>query len=145
MDVADILRKDHRAIDKLLTELEMVEDYYDKRETFQKIKELIEIHAYIEESFFYPLLQNKPEFEEVIEDALDDFQEMGVLLEEIDAMEEDAEDFDDRIAELVECVQSHVELEEDEIFPALKNAFSEQELQHIATTLDEARKSAEAA
>jgi hemerythrin superfamily protein len=145
MDVTELLKQDHEKLSKLFVRMEALEDFYERREIFQEIKDVLEVHTYLIEAHFYPLLQDKAEFEELIEEALEDQQEIDLLLEEMDSIEEDPDRFDDRLGELIDCVQSHIELEEDEIFPKLAKAFSELELEQMGTTLFEAKKASEAA
>ena len=144
MNAIELLKADHGQIEKLFEEIDSVEDFYKRQDIFQKIKRELELHAYIEETFFYPLLENKPGFEELVDKSLDDHQEVKSLLEEIDVID-DEDEYEERIGELMDNVQSHIELEEDELFPKLESTFSINEIEQLGNTLDEAKRSSEAA
>ena len=144
MNVIELLKADHDQVEKLFDEMDNLENFFEKQEIFQKIKRELDLHAYLEETHFYPLLESKPGFEELIDQSLDDHQEIKGLIEELDGIE-DEEEFEERLGELIEAVQSHVELEEDELFPRLGTAFSEEEINQLGYTIEESKKSSEAA
>lgn len=144
MNAIELLKSDHDQVEKLFDELDVAEDFYNKQEIFQKIRRELELHAYIEETHFYPSLEIKEGFDDLLDRSLDDHQEVRELLEEIEGVE-DEDEFEDLIGELIDSVQSHIELEEEEVFPRVENTFTADEIEQLGTSLDEAKRSSEAA
>ena len=140
MNALEMLKDDHRKVDQLFEQMNNLEDYSEKTELFQKIKDELQLHASLEESHFYPLFAEKPGFEDLVEDSLDDHQEVKSLLEEISAID-DEDEFDERIDELMESVQYHVEQEENEFFPRVEAIMSKEELDQMGSEIDELRRS----
>jgi len=54
MNALELLKRDHDAITALLAGANV---YVDMKRLFERIKSELEIHAYIEETAFYPILQ----------------------------------------------------------------------------------------
>jgi len=55
MNALELLKRDHDAITALLASANV---YVDMKRLFERIKSELEIHAHIEETAFYPILQN---------------------------------------------------------------------------------------
>ena len=144
MNVLELLRADHDQVEKFFDEIDAAEDFYSKQEIFQKIKRELELHAYVEESHFYPLLQDRDGFEELVDRGFDDHLEIKTLIEDIDSLD-DEDEFDDLVSELIDSVQSHVEMEEEEIFPRVENSFTSDEIEQMGIALEEVKKASEAA
>jgi hemerythrin superfamily protein len=140
MNALEMLKNDHRKVDQLFEQMNNAEEFSEKTELFQKIKDELQLHASLEESSFYPLFSEKPGFEDLVEDSIDDHQEVKSLLEEISAIE-DEDEFDERIDELMESVQYHVEQEENEFFPRVEAILSKEELDQMGSEMDEMRRS----
>lgn len=144
MNALEFLKADHQRVNELFDEMDTVEEFEQKKGLFQTIKNELDVHSYLEETSFYPLFAEREGFEELIDDSLNDHQEVKSLLEEIDTVESE-EDFDDRIQELQESVQSHVEEEENELFPKIELVMTEDELEELGIQLDEAKRSSKLA
>ena len=56
MNAIELLKKDHRVVDELFEQVES-SDATAATELFMEIKAELEAHAHIEESIFYPALQ----------------------------------------------------------------------------------------
>ena len=66
MNALELLKRDHDSITALLAGANA---YADMRRLFERIKSELEIHAHIEETAFYPLLQNHELLKESARDA----------------------------------------------------------------------------
>lgn len=143
MNAIEFLKSDHTQFEKIFDEMDSTEDFFEKQDIFQKLKKTLELHAYIEETHLYPLLQDRSGFEEVMEQSFDAHQKIRDLLEQLDAMESDEEfqeEFSDLMAELIEAVQSHVETEEDDLLPLLKSSFPTEEIEQLGSVFEDAKK-----
>ena len=140
MDAFEILKNDHRQVSKLFGQIELAEGAAEKRRLFELIRQELELHAYIEETVFYPLFADEEEFREIIEDSLDDHQEIKDLLLEVSEATDERE-LDRMLDEVIGCVEQHVEEEEDELFPRIEKALDTVQLMQIGAQLEEAKKS----
>jgi hemerythrin-like domain-containing protein len=135
MHAFDLLREDHSQVDRLFNLIEETTDFDEKQRLFWELKQGLDAHSYIEEAVFYPLFQEDEELQDLIETAFDDHQEVRELLNEMNQTT-DQEEFDDQLLELTECVQSHVEEEENELFPIVERKLSDKELRELGLKLD---------
>ena len=66
MNALELLKRDHDAITTLLASANV---YVDMKRLFERIKSELEIHAHIEETAFYPILQNHELLKDLTRDA----------------------------------------------------------------------------
>jgi hemerythrin superfamily protein len=121
MNATDLLRDDHERIRALLERLKFARD---KEELLPKLEKEIRIHSELEEDLFYPAVR------EVdgawVDVALDAHQRVDELLEDlIDAVEEE-EEFEQKLTELEEHLNAHIEDEEIKVFPQVEEQWEEQ-------------------
>ncbi len=138
MNALELLKEDHQRVSALFDQIEQASEMADRRRAFEKVRRALESHSHIEEIVFYPFFQNKSEFRDLIEEAYEEHQEMKVLLDEIEECT-DPDDFEDKIDELIDSVQHHVDEEENELFPRIETDFDSQELEELGAKLEEAK------
>lgn len=80
----------------------------------------MEIHAHIEETVFYPAIEDHEELKDMVAEALEEHQEATTLLEELEELGAESHDFGSKLQELIEAVEHHVEEEEGEMFPKVR-------------------------
>ena len=141
MNAIELLKTDHQRISGLFELAQQKKDFKGVREVFQEIRKELDIHAYIEETHFYPLFQKRKGFEELVNHSLDEHSEMKELLSELDALGEDSNAFKERLDELQDVVEDHVEDEEEEFFPKVLKELGDEELQQLGMRLAEAKTS----
>src|SRR5262245_60946906 len=111
MNAIDLLKQDHRTVEKLFTEYNSAEEDLDRREElFQGLERELLTHGDAEEQIFYPALKN--DAPELVEQSLSDHQQVKQLLSEMLEYEVDDQEFEWRINKLMERVQAHVQQEE---------------------------------
>jgi hemerythrin superfamily protein len=98
------------------------------------IQEVLLVHLEIEETLFYPAVQDmKKELAmRAVLKALKDHQQVRTLLEELKALSSENRSLDPKMGELQHCVLSHLELEEAEIFPHARSLPTEVLWRHSA-------------
>ncbi|HUR99413.1 MAG TPA: hemerythrin domain-containing protein [Pyrinomonadaceae bacterium] len=126
MNAIELLEADHEVVDGLFEQVEN-SDASDHPVLFARIRTELETHAHIEESLFYPAIQEEGDDElvELTSDALKEHAEMKVVLGELAAVVSDADKFEPLLTKLIEDVRHHVEEEEGEMFPKVENQFDE--------------------
>jgi hemerythrin-like domain-containing protein len=130
-DAVELLKSQHRDVEKLFKEIENAEEPEDKEALFEDLADKLAIHAKIEEQLFYPAVQEK-KTEDMVLEAFVEHTSIKRLL--ADLLEADASEptFDAQIKVLKEQVEHHVEEEEKELFPAAKKVLGKEELSAIA-------------
>ena len=132
MNAIDLLEQQHREVEELFEELEGAGAgaLKTKERKFQEIADAMALHAEIEEKLFYP--ESKQEnTEEILRESVEEHLAMKRLL--ADLMEADASDeqFEAKMKVLQEQVEHHVEEEEGELFPRVREALSKDELEDL--------------
>jgi hemerythrin superfamily protein len=145
-DAITSLRDDHRRVEKLFKEFEKVAKSGDQRRQGEVVAEMIRelsVHAAIEEQVFYPAVRKQVEgTDDTVLEGLEEHHVVKWTLSELDGMSPSEERFKAKTTVLIESVRHHVEEEEGELFPKVREALGRKALQDIGETLDAARKSA---
>jgi hypothetical protein len=145
MNAIDLIKSDHREVDRLFAEILEAEDADTdgREEIFQQLERSLLVHADIEEQVFYPALEEVAPSD--IEEAMSEHQEVKQLLAEMLELEVDDEEFDKKLVTLMERVQHHVEEEEasDGILEIAQKHFDERRLTELGTQMQELKRSSE--
>ncbi|WCO67239.1 hemerythrin domain-containing protein [Iamia majanohamensis] len=145
MDAITMLKDDHKTVEKLFTQFEDAGDraYVRKREIVDRIIEELSVHAAVEEMLLYPVARaTVPDTEDI---ALESMEEHGVakwLLHDLDSLDPQDERFDAKVTVLIENVRHHVEEEEQEFFPKVRDELGRKDLQELGDAMVEAKKTA---
>ena len=123
MNALDILKQDHQKVKGLFQEIRKDSDRGRQKELFDKIDTELEIHTHIEETVFYPAVDEHEEFKDMIAEALEEHQEAKSLLDELEELGADDHDFGSKLQQLMEAVEHHVEEEEGEDVPENPGGF----------------------
>ena len=139
MNALDILKQDHQKVKGLFQEMRKDSDRGRQKELLDKIDTELEIHTHIEETVFYPAVDEHEEFKDMIAEALEEHQEAKSLLDELEELGADDHDFGSKLQQLMEAVEHHVEEEEGEMFPKIQEVFDEDELEELGRDLEMAK------
>jgi len=121
-DILSLLRNDHASVLQLFEEEEALpEGATDrKRELFERIALEFLIHARIEESIFYPALQESAqkgsEQRENIIEAYEEHDLAKSLISAIETLDSGEERYQSKISVLHDIVERHIQEEEMDIF-----------------------------
>jgi hemerythrin superfamily protein len=107
MNALEILKQDHLKVKQLFEEATHASNRNQRKDLFDKSDTELEIHAHIEETVFYPALEQHEELQEMVAEALEELAELG----------SESHDFGGKLQELMESVEHHVAPEEGEMFP----------------------------
>lgn len=139
MNALEILKQDHQKVKQLFQEATHASDQNKRKDLFDKIDTELEIHAHIEETVFYPALEEHEELTDMVAEALEEHQEAKSLLEELEELGPENHDFGSKLQELMETVEHHVEEEEGEMFPKIRELFDEGQLEQLGKELESAK------
>lgn len=130
MDAFSLLKADHRKVEQLFEQLESGRGQAKLR-VFQQIKTELDLHAHIEEKFFYPALEKPRETHDLTLEAYEEHDVVKKLLRELSRAKSATEEWEAQAKVLKENVEHHVEEEENELFPKAQSALSEEQIEEI--------------
>lgn len=142
-DAIDLLIHDHRTVDGLFEEYETLDGGTDarKRDLVDQMIQELSIHAAIEEQLLYPFIRNEvPGGGTLADEGLHEHQEAKGLLDNLERMQPGESGFDQTVKTLINAIRHHVEEEETEFFPALRQAATPDQLMALGARLAAAKK-----
>ncbi len=121
----ELLMSDHRKVEDLFEQFEQEKegDEGTRREIAQRICTELTIHAQVEEELFYPWLRENLEDDEMemLEEAQIEHNTAKDLIAQIESATDIDEVFNARVKVLSEYIKHHVQEEENEIFPEVRD------------------------
>jgi hemerythrin superfamily protein len=140
MDALELLRRDHQKVKGLFEQAQAARDAAQRKQLFDQIDTELEIHAHIEETVFYPAVEQHEELKDMVEEALDEHEEVKTLLAEIEDLDIDNNtEFDSKLKELMDNVEHHVREEEGEMFPKVMQVMDKGTLEELGKELETAK------
>jgi hemerythrin superfamily protein len=145
MDAIALLKADHRAVSKLFREYKAAKRQKSatRAKPIDNAIKALSIHAAIEEQVFYPAVREEvPKLEDSILESLEEHHVLKWTLEEIASIGVDDERYDAKVTVMMEQVRHHVEEEETDWFPKVRDALSRARLQELGAQLQKAKRRA---
>jgi len=142
MNAFALLKADHKKVAGILEKLDSTTErgVKTREELFAQLKMELDVHARIEETIFYPAIEEAKETRDITLEAFEEHRLVKQLLAELDKMSKDQEEWTAKFTVLKENVEHHVEDEEGEMFPKARKVLSEEEVETLGTRLEEAKK-----
>ena len=144
-DAIVMLKNDHQEIRRAFKAFEDAGEnaHKTKRKLVDRIVELLTVHTYLENEVMYPRVRELvPDLEDDVLESYEEHHVADVLVMELVAMSPEDERFTAKTTVLIENVRHHIEEEEDEWFPQVREALGRKVLQEIGAEMAEARKKA---
>lgn len=140
MDALELLKEDHQKVKELFDEAEGTEDQKEKDRIFTEIQSELETHARIEETVFYPAMQEHEELKDMVLESIEEHRQIKTLLKEIDNLKSESEKFEPKLKVLMENVEHHAEEEEEgKMFPKIREICSQEDLDELGQELEAAK------
>ncbi len=146
MNAIALLKADHRTVQDLFDKLDQLEGQgrdKAKKALVEKLVRELSVHSAIEEELFYP--EVKLGIPDCAGEILKSLEEHGVMkweLYAISSMEPDDDRYDAKLAVLRDATLHHIDEEENELFPRVKEAFDLAKLNQLGVALERAKKTA---
>jgi hemerythrin-like domain-containing protein len=144
-DAIVILRNDHKEIRKLFRQFQQAgEDATEaKGRIVKRIIEELTVHTYLENECMYPKVRRLlPDLEDDVLESYEEHHVADVLTAELFAMDPGDERFDAKTTVLIELVSHHIEEEEQEWFPKVREGLGRKQLQELGSRMNELREKA---
>ncbi len=136
MDAIELLKKQHRHVERLFEAFKRAEGDDDRQDAFNALGDAIMVHTAIEERYMYPAAfgsDTQTRLREAVEEHLALKRELADLL----ATAIDDEYFDAKVVVLEEQVRHHVAGEEETLFPMVQETLGGPRLEQLAERMQE--------
>jgi hemerythrin superfamily protein len=137
-DVVELIMQDHRTLEKLFDELQQKTER--RSELLDKVAALLIAHSRAEEERVYPVVAKEAGERDEAHHGAEEHHEAEEMLEKLRKMSPEGKDFEKKLKEFIDAVKHHVEEEESDILPALRDAVSADRLKELGTAFAEQRR-----
>ncbi len=143
-DAIVMLKADHKEVKALFREFQKSSTTTARKGTIvEKVIELLTAHTFIENEVMYPRVRALlPDLESDILESYEEHHVADVLVMELAAMTPSDERFEAKTTVLIENVTHHIEEEEQDWFPKVREGLSRTQLREIGAELAAAKESA---
>ena len=141
LKIQDVLRMDHQKVNTLFTEILDSNDLQKNQEFFSQLAQDLSVHSEAEEQVIYPQVR---QFYNDTQELYDQQAEAKVVLKEIESLDSGSDAFHNKVKQLKDAVNDHIRQEESELFSAIRNNFTVEQQQQLATDFKEAKKQLQA-
>ena len=142
-DAVELLTVQHERIRELFEEFGTLSSRPSKRK--DELADLIVTHlvkhAEVEELVFYPAVRSELDgLEDEIDEDLEEHHTAELLLWEIDKADSSHDRFDAKVAVLRELIVHHMDEEEQDLFPRVREAMSEERRRELGAAMEQAHR-----
>jgi hemerythrin-like domain-containing protein len=144
-DAIVMLKAEHKEILRVFREFEKAGDDASttKARLVDKIIELLTVHTYIENEVMYPRVRELvPALEDDVLESYEEHHVADLLVIELAGMKPTDERFTAKTTVLIENVRHHIDEEESDWFPQVREALGRKVLQQLGADMAEAREKA---
>ena len=139
MKATDLLKKQHRQVEKLFKQCESAKQPRQRRQLMDQIVEMLKMHTKIEEEVFYPAVRElgTSKAEEMIDEAFEEHHVVDLVLAELPKVDPEDDRFEAKITVLSELVEHHVEEEEGEMFPMAEKKLGTERVKELGQQMEQ--------
>jgi len=120
-DAIALLEADHRQVDAYFDDFEASADDREKKLIADRICLALKVHTQIEEELLYPAAREETGDDDLLDEAQVEHAGAKTLIVQIEAMRPGQPLYDAKVKVLGEQVRHHIEEEESELFPELRD------------------------
>lgn len=143
-NLIDVIIADHRAFEVVFVELESGQGSPDVRRNLADhvIAELVR-HSVAEEQYMYPAAREVlPDGDSIVDHELEEHAEAERVMKSLDGLDPAKSEFDDLVGWLIDDIRHHLEDEENDLLPRLREACTEQQLEDLGAKVLKAKENA---
>ncbi len=143
-DLIDVLITDHRNVEQAFTDYERggLSDEQRKQLVDHIITELVR-HSVAEEQYLYPAARETlQDGNEMADHEISEHAEAEQVMKQLEGLGPQEAEFDRLTRQLIDDIRHHVEDEEQDLFPQLQRACTEDQLQDLGVKISMAKDSA---
>ncbi len=135
MNALELLTSQHRDVEETFSLIESSDDAESKAKAFEKLADSLAIHAAIEEHQFYPAVKAQ-NTEGILLESVEEHLGMKRVIADLMKLDADDDSFDAKIKVLKELVMNHVEEEENDLFPQVKQLMDDDQLEELGEEME---------
>jgi hemerythrin superfamily protein len=135
MDAIQLLKNDHKKVEKIFSDLENKTD--DRRALFPELDRELTVHAEIEEKIFYPAAKQAEPTRDLVLESLEEHKQIKMVLADLEQTDMRTAEWGADLKVLKEDVMHHVGEEEDDLFPKIQKILPKQQLEELGTRMEE--------
>jgi hemerythrin-like domain-containing protein len=121
-----LLEQDHEDVKDLFDQYDELAENEgsesDRQALAQQICTMLTVHATVEEELFYPAAREALKEDDLIDEAVVEHASAKDLIAQLESMQAGDDLYDAKVKVLGELIDHHVEEEEDEMFPKMRNS-----------------------
>ncbi|MEU1898176.1 hemerythrin domain-containing protein [Nocardiopsis dassonvillei] len=136
-DAVTLILKDHRTMEELFDRLQSEPD--QRPRLLEEIEAILIAHSRAEEDEVYPAAAKAAGEGPEVRHGTEEHQEAEELLQKLKECDPKSKEFDKRCKEFVDAVKHHVEEEESDVLPGLREAVSQKRAQELGRAFWERR------
>ena len=143
-DAIVMLKADHKEVKALFREFQKASTTPARKESIvKKVIELLTVHTHIENEVMYPRVRDLlPELEDDVLESYEEHHVADVLVMELATMNRSDERFVAKATVLIENVTHHIDEEEQDWFPKVRDGLTRTQLREIGDELAAAKATA---
>jgi hemerythrin superfamily protein len=143
MNALSLLKADHGNVEALFKQFESEDDASRRRTILDHVVEQLSVHAAIEEQLFYPAVRAAaPDALDAVLEGLEEHHIVKWTLSELEEMDPADERFGAKVRVLIESVRHHVQEEENETFPLVRQGMKATQLDDLGAAMQQAKETA---
>jgi len=135
MDAIQLLKDDHKKVEKIFSDLENKRD--DRRTLFPELDRELTIHAEIEEKIFYPAAKGAEPTRDLVLESIEEHKQIKMVLADLGQTDMRTAEWTAGLKVLKEDVMHHVGEEENDLFPKVKKILSKEQLEDLGTRMEQ--------
>ena len=135
MEAIQLLKDDHKKVEKIFSDLENKRD--DRRALFPELDRELTIHAEIEEKIFYPAAKGAEPTRDLVLESIEEHKQIKMVLADLEQTDMRTAEWTAGLKVLKEDVMHHVGEEENDLFPKVKKILSKEQLEDLGTRMEE--------
>jgi len=141
--IIDDIMTDHREVEDVFKELESNDNPEKRRQLVEHVITELVRHSVGEEQYLYPAARRVLEDgDKLVEHELHEHAEAEEVMYKLDKADEGDAEFDKLVGDLIKDIRHHIEDEEGDLLPKMREACDAEELRKLGEKFESAKKTA---
>src|ERR1700704_6813855 len=133
MDAIELLKQDHKKVEKIFTDMEKEEN---RKKLFPELDRELSVHAEIEEKIFYPAAKEAEPTRDLVLESIEEHKQIKMVLADLEKTDMRTAEWAADLKVLKEDVMHHVGEEENDLFPKVKTILSKEQLEDLGSRME---------
>jgi hemerythrin-like domain-containing protein len=141
-DIVDDVITDHREVEEVFVEIEKGGGG-NKRDLVEHVIVELVRHSVAEEQYLYPVARRVlPDGDKIVDHELEEHAEAERVMKSLEETDPGDPDFDELTRQLIDSIRHHIEDEEKDLLPKLRDACDSTELRELGEKFERSKKMA---